>query len=116
MKRSRRSISSRKHSSKGLFLAQRAVELAPHLSDARLELAAMLLWLHRSAESRTEFECSLELNPNLADYQIRARAHPLGPQRRGDRTFETDDPVRSLPCAHLSDVLGKRLLPDRPIH
>jgi adenylate cyclase len=55
---------------RGLFLAQRAVELAPHLSDARLELAAMLLWLHRSAESRTEFECSLELNPNLADYRF----------------------------------------------
>jgi TolB-like protein/Tfp pilus assembly protein PilF len=50
-----------------LLLAQRAVELDPHLPDARLTLAGILRWSHRPAESRAEFERAFELNPNLAD-------------------------------------------------
>jgi adenylate cyclase len=51
----------------GLLLAQRAVELDPHLPDARLTLAGILRWLNRPAESHAEFERAFELNPNLAD-------------------------------------------------
>jgi tetratricopeptide (TPR) repeat protein len=54
---------------RGLMLAQKAVELDPHLPDARVALAHILRWLHRPAESQAEFACAYELNPNLVDYR-----------------------------------------------
>jgi TolB-like protein len=54
---------------RSLVLAERAVELDPHLPDARVTLAHTLRWLHRPAESRAEFARALELNPNLVDYR-----------------------------------------------
>lgn len=54
---------------RGLVLAQRAVELDPHLPDARVALAHILRWLHRPMESQAEFARAYELNPNLVDYR-----------------------------------------------
>jgi adenylate cyclase len=55
---------------RGLMLAQKAVELDPHLPDARMTLAHILRWLHRPAESQAEFARAFELNPNLVDYRF----------------------------------------------
>lgn len=54
---------------RSLMLAQKAVELDPHLPDARVALAHSLRWLHRPAESQEEFARAYELNPNLVDYR-----------------------------------------------
>jgi adenylate cyclase len=55
---------------RGLMLAQKAVELDPHLPEARMTLAHMLRWLHRPAESRAEFARAFQLNPNMVDYRF----------------------------------------------
>ena len=54
---------------RGLKLAQKSVELDPHLPDARVALAHSLRWLHRPEESQAEFARAYELNPNLVDYR-----------------------------------------------
>ncbi|MDH2386163.1 winged helix-turn-helix domain-containing protein [Bradyrhizobium sp. CER78] len=54
---------------RGLTLAQKSVELDPHLPDARVSLAHILRWLHRTEESQAEFARGYELNPNLVDYR-----------------------------------------------
>ena len=55
---------------RALQLAQKAVELDPHLPDARVSLAHMLRWLHRPAESKSEFARAFQLNPNMVDYRF----------------------------------------------
>ena len=52
------------------MLAQKAVELDPHLADAHGTLAHILRWLHRPAESGAEFARAFQLNPNLVDYRF----------------------------------------------
>jgi adenylate cyclase len=47
--------------------AQKAVELEPHLPEARTTLGWILHWQYRRNEAIAEFERAFELNPNLAD-------------------------------------------------
>jgi tetratricopeptide (TPR) repeat protein len=50
-----------------LALAQRAVELDPHLPEAHATLAWVLHWQYRRNEAIAAFARAIELNPNLAD-------------------------------------------------